>query len=115
MVRFGICVLPTDLIPPPVQLAQTVESKGLDMLFFAENSHVPLVHRKNSYHRPEIVQPFARMYDSITALAADHNRKIYSYSRSHFARQGNFWNCWRVDQRSNREPWLPVQRKMGGC
>jgi|TARA_B110000495_G_C22988202_1_gene581621 probable F420-dependent oxidoreductase len=70
MVRFGICVLPTDLIPPPVQLAQTVESKGLDMLFFAENSHVPVVHRKNSYHRPEIVQPFARMYDSITALAA---------------------------------------------
>ncbi|MBT4206504.1 MAG: TIGR03619 family F420-dependent LLM class oxidoreductase [Proteobacteria bacterium] len=70
MVRFGICVLPTDLIPPAVEIAQTVESKGLDMLFFAENSHVPVVHRKNSYHRPEMVQPFARMHDSITALAA---------------------------------------------
>jgi probable F420-dependent oxidoreductase len=40
------------------------------MLFFAENSHVPVKHSKNTYHRPDIVEPFARMYDSITALAA---------------------------------------------
>ena len=62
MVRFGICVLPTDLIPPAVEIAQTVESKGLDMLFFAENSHVPVVHRKNSYHRPEMVQPLSLIH-----------------------------------------------------
>ncbi len=70
MIRFGVCVLPTDLIPPPTEMAIAVEEKGLDMLFFAENSHVPVVHRKNSYHRPEMVQPFARMQDSLTALAA---------------------------------------------
>ncbi len=51
-------------------MARAVEARGLDMLFFAENSHVPVVHRKNSYHSPELVQPFARMHDSITALAA---------------------------------------------
>ena len=70
MVRFGVCVLPTDLILSPTEIAIAVEEKGLDMLFFAENSHVPVVHRKNSYHRPEMVQPFARMHDSLTSLAA---------------------------------------------
>jgi probable F420-dependent oxidoreductase len=70
MVRFGVCVLPTDLTLSPTEIAIAVEEKGLDMLFFAENSHVPVIHRKNSYHRPEMVQPFARMHDSLTSLAA---------------------------------------------
>ena len=70
MTRFGVCLLPTDQTLSPPELAVAVESRDLDMLFFAENSHVPVVHRKNSYHRPEIVEPFARMHDSITALAA---------------------------------------------
>ncbi|MEE2981746.1 MAG: TIGR03619 family F420-dependent LLM class oxidoreductase [Pseudomonadota bacterium] len=68
--RFGVCLLPTDLTLPPVDLARAVEARDLDMLFFAENSHVPVQHSKNAYHRPEIVEPFARMHDSITALAA---------------------------------------------
>lgn len=67
---FGVCVTPTDQTLPPAAIAQAVEARDLDMLFFAENSHVPVVHRKNSYHSPEIVEPFARMHDSITALAA---------------------------------------------
>jgi len=68
--RFGVCLLPTDQGLPPTQLAKAVEDRDFDMLFFAENSHVPVKHSKNTYHRPEIVEPFARMYDSITALAA---------------------------------------------
>ncbi len=70
MTRFGVCLLPTDQTLPPVVLARAVEDRNLDMLFFAENSHVPVTHSKNTYHRPEIVEPFARMHDSITALAA---------------------------------------------
>ncbi len=70
MTRFGVCLLPTDTTLSPPALALAVESRGLDMLFFAENSHVPIKHRKNSYHSPELVEPFARMHDSITALAA---------------------------------------------
>ena len=70
MTRFGVCLLPTDQTLPPVELARAVEERKLDMLFFAENSHVPIKHSKNTYHRPEIVEPFARMHDSITALAA---------------------------------------------
>jgi probable F420-dependent oxidoreductase len=68
--RFGVCLLPTDQTLPPPALARAVEERGFDMLFFAENSHVPVKHRKNSYHRSDIVEPFARMHDSITALAA---------------------------------------------
>lgn len=67
---FGVCLLPTDQTLAPPALASAVEARGLDMLFFAENSHVPVKHSKNSYHRPEIVEPFARMHDSVTALAA---------------------------------------------
>ncbi len=70
MPRFGVCVLPTDQTLPPPDIARAVEERGLDMLFFAENSHVPVVHRKNSYHSDTLVAPFARMHDSITALAA---------------------------------------------
>ncbi len=68
--RFGVCLLPTDQTLPPAALARAVEARGMDMLFFAENSHVPVKHRKNSYHRSDIIEPFARMHDSITALAA---------------------------------------------
>ncbi|MBX9606120.1 MAG: TIGR03619 family F420-dependent LLM class oxidoreductase [Gammaproteobacteria bacterium] len=68
--RFGVCLLPTDQTLAPPALARAVEDRGLDMLFFAENSHVPVKHRKNKYHRADMVEPFARMHDSITALAA---------------------------------------------
>jgi probable F420-dependent oxidoreductase len=70
MPRFGVCLLPTDQTLPPAELGRAVEERGLDILFFAENSHVPVKHRKNAYHSPELVEPFARMHDSITALAA---------------------------------------------
>lgn len=68
--EFGVCLLPTDLIAPPVALARAAEELGFDMLFFAEGSHVPIKHTKNAYSTDAIVQPFARMYDSVTALAA---------------------------------------------
>lgn len=70
MTRFGVCLLPTDQTLAPPALAVAVEQRGLDMLFFAENSHVPVVHRKNAYHSDRLIAPFARMHDSITALAA---------------------------------------------
>jgi probable F420-dependent oxidoreductase len=68
--HFGVSLLPTDLGPSPVTLARAVEDRGLDMLFFADGSHVPVIHTKNAYSDASIVRPFARMYDSITALAA---------------------------------------------
>jgi probable F420-dependent oxidoreductase len=68
--QYGVCLLPTDLGHPPVDLARAVEERGLDMMFFAEGSHVPVQHSKNAYTDTGIVAPFARMYDSITALAA---------------------------------------------
>lgn len=68
--QFGVCLLPTDLGAAPVELARAVEERDLDMLFFAEGSHVPVQHTKNTYSQSRDVKPFARMYDSITALAA---------------------------------------------
>ncbi|HCU88573.1 MAG TPA: LLM class F420-dependent oxidoreductase [Gammaproteobacteria bacterium] len=68
--QFGVCLLPTDLGPNPIELAIASEERGLDMLFFAEGSHVPVKHTQNAYSSSDAVKPFARMYDSITALAA---------------------------------------------
>ena len=68
--QFGVGLLPTDLGPSPVAIARAIEERGLDMMFFAEGSHVPVNHTQNTYSRTGISQPFARMYDSITALAA---------------------------------------------
>ena len=68
--QFGVCLLPTDLGPTPIELARAVEERDLDMLFFAEGGHVPVKHTKNAYRTSNAVKPFARMYDSITALAA---------------------------------------------
>jgi len=68
--QFGVCLLPTDLGAAPVDLARAVEERELDMLFFAEGSHVPVKHTQNAYSTSDAVKPFARMYDSITALAA---------------------------------------------
>ena len=70
LTQFGVCLLPTDLGPNPVELAIASEERGLDMLFFAEGSHVPVKHTQNAYSSSDAVKPFARMYDSITALAA---------------------------------------------
>jgi probable F420-dependent oxidoreductase len=70
--EFGVCILPTDQTLPVVDLGRAVEERELDMLFFAENSHVPVSHTENKYlrERPDLIQPLARMHDSITALAA---------------------------------------------
>lgn len=68
--QFGVCLIPTDLGAAPVDLARAVEDRELDMLFFAEGSHVPVKHTQNAYSSSDAVKPFARMYDSITALAA---------------------------------------------
>ncbi len=70
MTQFGVCLIPTDLGDSPVKLARAVEERDLDMLFFAEGSHVPVKHTQNSYSSSDAVKPFARMYDSITALGA---------------------------------------------
>ena len=70
MAEFGVVMFPTDQTMAVVDIARKVESCGLDSLFFAENSHVPVKHTQNKYATPEIVQPIARMQDSITALAA---------------------------------------------
>ena len=132
--RFGVCLLPTDLTLPPVDLARAVEARGLDMLFFAENSHVPVQHSKNAYHRPEIVEPFARMHDSITALAAaaavterillgtgvcllperrpDHDREVDCIARSHLRRPRYLRYRRRLDQGSDRTSWILIQASL---
>jgi probable F420-dependent oxidoreductase len=39
--RFGVTMFPTDYAIQPVELAQAVEARGLDSLFFPEHTHIP--------------------------------------------------------------------------
>ena len=39
--EFGVTMFPTDYSIQPVELAQAVEERGLDSLFFPEHTHIP--------------------------------------------------------------------------
>lgn len=41
MATFGAMMFPTDYAIQPVELAQAVEARGLDSLFFPEHTHIP--------------------------------------------------------------------------
>lgn len=38
---FGVMMFPTDYAIQPVELAQAVEARGLESLFFPEHTHIP--------------------------------------------------------------------------
>ena len=45
--QFGVCALATDRSLSPVQLAREVEARGLEILMFPENSHMPRDRRQD--------------------------------------------------------------------
>ncbi|MBI4693056.1 MAG: TIGR03619 family F420-dependent LLM class oxidoreductase [Gammaproteobacteria bacterium] len=67
---FGVCLLATDRSPPPHVLAREVEARGFDMLFFPENSHVPVHRAKEWRHAEHLLDPLSRLYDPFVALSA---------------------------------------------
>jgi probable F420-dependent oxidoreductase len=70
---FGINFFPTDTTLQPVELARAVEDRGLDSLWFAEHSHIP-ISRKSPWGGVPGASPlpekYWRTHDQFTALAA---------------------------------------------
>ena len=67
--QFGVCALATDRSLSPLQLAREVEARGLEILMFPENSHMPLDRRQDWPPVDGLMDPLTRLYDPFVALA----------------------------------------------
>jgi probable F420-dependent oxidoreductase len=71
--QIGVVIFPTDTAIQPVELAQEVEARGFESLWFPEHSHIPTSRetpwggRKNAPPLPEM---YWRSHDQFVALAA---------------------------------------------
>jgi probable F420-dependent oxidoreductase len=71
--KLGVVIFPTDQSIQPVELAQEVEARGFESLWFPEHSHIPVSRetpwggRKNAPPLPDI---YWRSHDQFVALAA---------------------------------------------
>jgi probable F420-dependent oxidoreductase len=69
MVDFGIAMTPADYAIQPVALAEAVEARGFESLFFPEHTHIPL---STLYPVPgeELPKEYRHAHDPLVALAA---------------------------------------------
>ena len=71
--KIGVVIFPTDKSIQPIELAQEVEARGFESLWFPEHSHIPTSRetpwggRKNA---PPLPEPYWRSHDQFVALAA---------------------------------------------
>ncbi|MGR8947275.1 MAG: LLM class F420-dependent oxidoreductase [Gammaproteobacteria bacterium] len=69
MLRCGVIIFPTDKTIQPVELAEAVESRGLDSLYLPEHTHMP-VDSKSPFMAGDIPDFYKRTHDPFVALAA---------------------------------------------
>jgi probable F420-dependent oxidoreductase len=70
MTRFGVVMFATDYAIQPVELAQAVEERGLDSLFFPEHTHIPTSRRTPFPAGGELPREYKHTHDPFVALAA---------------------------------------------
>jgi probable F420-dependent oxidoreductase len=77
-VRFGVTTFPTDYGLPVVELAEAVEERGFDSLFFNEHSHIPVSRRTPFPGGGELPLEYMHTHDPFVALtvAACETRRI---------------------------------------
>lgn len=71
--KFGVIIFPTDQAIQPIELAQAVEERGFESLWFPEHSHIP-VSRETPWGgfkgMPPMPEEYKRTHDQFVALAA---------------------------------------------
>ena len=70
MANFGVFMFPADYAIQPVALAREVESRGLDMLFFPEHSHIPVSRKSPFPGGGELPREYSHTHDPFVALGA---------------------------------------------
>lgn len=67
---FGVTMFPTDKAIQPVALAQAVEERGLDSLFFPEHTHIPTARQTPFPGGGDLPEMYWRTHDPFVALGA---------------------------------------------
>jgi len=68
--RFGITMFPTDYAMQPVALAQAVEERGFDSLFFPEHTHIPVSRKTPFPGGGDLPEMYWHTHDPFVALGA---------------------------------------------
>ena len=68
--EFGVTMFPTDYSIQPVELAQAVEERGLDSLFFPEHTHIPASRATPFPGGGELPKMYWHTHDPFVALGA---------------------------------------------
>ncbi len=69
-ISFGVTMFPTDQAIQPVDLAQAVEERGLDSLFFPEHTHIPTSRQTPFPGGGDLPEMYWRTHDPFVALGA---------------------------------------------
>ena len=67
---FGAMMFPTDYAIQPVELAQAVETRGLDSLFFPEHTHIPTSRKSPWPGGGDLPTEYWHTHDQFVALTA---------------------------------------------
>src|SRR5580693_4064334 len=70
MATFGAMMFPTDYAIQPVELAQAVEARGLDSLFFPEHTHIPTSRKSPWPGGGDLPTEYWHTHDQFVALTA---------------------------------------------
>ena len=68
--KFGVTMFPTDYSIQPVPLAQAVEERGLDSLFFPEHTHIPVSRDTPFPGGGDLPKMYWHTHDPFVALGA---------------------------------------------
>lgn len=68
--RLGLCTFPTDRGLSPMQLAELAEQAGMESLWFAEHSHIPVARQSPWPGGAELPEFYYRVFDPVPAIAA---------------------------------------------
>ena len=67
---FGVTMFPTDYAIQPVALAQAIEERGLDSLFFPEHTHIPVSRDTPFPGGGDLPKMYWHTHDPFVALGA---------------------------------------------
>ena len=67
--QFGVSMFPTDYAIQPADLAQALEERGFDSLFFPEHTHIPVSRKTPFPGGGDLPRQYWRSHDPFVALA----------------------------------------------
>ena len=95
--KLGVSIFPTDKTIDPARLAQAVEDRGFESLWFPEHSHIPMSRvtpwggRKDAPPLPEMYWRTHDQFVALTAAAAATNKLLVASGITLVAQRDPIW------------------------